>query len=86
LDVLATIGWAAVPLFVSGGAWLVAGAGSALASSTTSTKLLSLALTLGGPGAALGVVATRTWWPQLTGLVAASAVAGLILTGRAYLG
>jgi hypothetical protein len=86
LNVLATIGWAAVPLLVSGGAWLMAGGVDALSGSSTSTKFLSLALTLGGPAAALGVVATRTWWPRLTGLVAASAVAGLILTGRAYLG
>jgi len=42
-----------------------------------------LGLTLGGPAAALAVVAARTWWPRLTGLIAVAALASLVLTARA---
>ena len=82
LRVLATIGWAAIPLVASIVTWAV----------TTSSRLvpfdrqLSIALTLAGPAAALGVVIARTWWPRLTGLVASGALAALVIAVRAAFG
>ena len=82
LRVLVTIGWAAIPLLASVVSWAV----------TTSSGLvpfdrqLSLALTLGGPAAALGVVIARTWWPRLTGLVTSGALIALVIATRAAFG
>lgn len=82
LRVLVTIGWAAIPLVASIVTWAV----------TTSSGLvpldrqLSLALTLAGPAAALGVVIARTWWPRLTGLVTSGAVAALVIAARVAFG
>lgn len=82
LRVLVTIGWAAIPLLASIVTWAV----------TTSSgrvpfdRQLSLALTLGGPAAALGVVTARTWWPRLTGLVASGALVALVIATRAAFG
>jgi hypothetical protein len=86
LRVLATMGWAAVPLLGSLVVLVVAGGPAVLAGEDTGTKTMSLALTLGGPGAALGVVIARAWWPELTGLVASSGLAALVLTIRAIVG
>jgi hypothetical protein len=83
LATLATIGWAAVPLIASLGVWALGGASVLVSGQGTSPRLMSLGLALGGPGAALGVVATRSWWPRLTGLVATSGLAGLALVLRA---
>ena len=46
---------------------------------------VALGLTLGGPAAALAVMAARAWWPRLTGLIAVGAVASLVLTARAVI-
>jgi len=82
LRVLATMAWAGVPLLVSIVTWAVTSSSDLIASQ----RQLSLALTLGGPGAALGVVLARAWWPRLTGLVTCGAVAGLLLVVRAAFG
>ena len=81
---LGTISWALVPLVASLGAWGLAEANQALTvNGGTWSRLVALALTLGGPAAALAVVAARAWWPRLTGLVAVGALASLVLTARA---
>ena len=81
---LGTISWALVPLAASLVAWALAEANqSAIAGDATWSRLVALALTLGGPAAALGVVAARAWWPRLTGLIAVGALASLVLTARA---
>jgi hypothetical protein len=81
---LVAVAWALVPLAAAGGTWLVAqgvGPGSA-----TWNKMLTLALALGGPAAALAVLAVRAWWPRLTGLVTTTSVAALIMVARAVAG
>lgn len=83
LATLATIGWAAVPLVASLAVWAIGGASVMADGHGTTPRLMSLGLALGGPGAALGVVASRSWWPRLTGLVATSGLAGLALVLRA---
>ena len=81
---LGTISWALVPLAASLVAWAFAEANqSAIAGDATWSRLVALGLTLGGPAAALGVVAARAWWPRLTGLIALGALASLVLTARA---
>ena len=81
---LGTISWALVPLAASLVAWALAEANqSAIAGDATWSRLVALGLTLGGPAAALGVVAARAWWPRLTGLIALGALASLVLTARA---
>jgi len=84
LHTLGTISWALVPLAASLVAWGLAEANLAMAAGdATWSRLVALGLTLGGPAAALGVVAARAWWPKLTGLIAVGAVASLVLTARA---
>ena len=81
---LGTISWALVPLVASLGAWGLAEANQALTvNGGTWSRLVALGLTLGGPAAALAVVAARAWWPRLTGLIAVGALASLVLTARA---
>jgi hypothetical protein len=82
LRVLVTIGWAGVPLVASIIAWGVTASSDLI----TSQRQLSLALTLGGPAGALGVLVARTWWPRFTGLVTCGALAGLLLAARAAFG
>jgi hypothetical protein len=53
---------------------------------TTDLALRPLLLALGlGAGGAVGVLAARTWYPRLAGLVSATAVVALLLVGRALL-
>ena len=81
---LGTISWALVPLGASLVAWALAEANQpTIAGDATWSRLVALGLTLGGPAAALGVVAARAWWPRLTGLIAVGALASLVLTARA---
>jgi len=81
---LGTVSWALVPLGASLVAWGLAEANQArIAGDGTWSRLMALGLTLGGPAAALGVVAARAWWPRLTGLIAVGALASLVLTARA---
>jgi len=81
---LGTISWALVPLGASLVAWGLAEANQAMiAGDGTWSRLVALGLTLGGPAAALAVVAARAWWPKLTGLIAVGALASLVLTARA---
>jgi hypothetical protein len=51
----------------------------------TELRPISLALVVSGPLAALSALAARAWFPRLLGLVVISAVAALILVGRALL-
>jgi len=82
--ILGTISWALVPLGASLVAWALAEANQpTIAGDATWSRLVALGLTLGGPAAALGVVAARAWWPRLTGLIAVGALASLVLTARA---
>ena len=74
-----------MPLGASVAAWAVTEANQALLSDGTWARLVALGLTLGGPAAALAVVAARAWWPRLTGLIAVGALASLLLTARAAL-
>jgi hypothetical protein len=81
---LGTISWALVPLGASLVAWALAEANQGIvAGDATWSRLVALGLTLGGPAAALGVVAARAWWPRLTGLITVGALASLVLTARA---
>jgi hypothetical protein len=81
---LGTISWALVPLGASLVAWALAEANEpTIAGDATWSRLVALGLILGGPAAALGVVAARAWWPRLTGLIAVGALASLVLTARA---
>jgi len=83
---LGTISWALVPLGASLVAWGLAEANQAMiADDGTWSRLVALGLTLGGPAAALAVLAARAWWPRLTGLIAVGALASLVLTARAVL-
>jgi len=83
--VLVAWGWALVPLLASGVAWLVTAPATASVAGT-SPRILALALSLGGPAAAVGVLATRAWWPRMTGLVAITAVGALMMVARAAAG
>jgi hypothetical protein len=83
LHVLGTICWALVPLAASVVAWALTEANQVATSDATWSRLMALGLTMGGPAAALAVVAARAWWPRLTGLIAVGAVASLVLTARA---
>lgn len=84
LAVIVALVWALVPLLAAGGTWLVAqGVGPG---SDTWNNMLTLALALGGPAAALAVLAARAWWPRLTGLVTMSSVAALVMVVRALAG
>jgi len=86
LHTLGTISWALVPLAASLVAWGLAEANQAVAGGdATWSRLVALGLTLGGPAAALAVMAARAWWPRLTGLIAVGAVASLVLTARAVI-
>jgi hypothetical protein len=86
LHTLGTISWALLPLAASLVAWGFAGTNQAIAGRDgTWSRLVALGLTLGGPAAALAVVAARAWWPKLTGLIAVGAVASLVLTARAVI-
>ncbi|MDP9273430.1 MAG: hypothetical protein M3O93_07890 [Chloroflexota bacterium] len=82
--VLLAWGWAMIPLVASGVAWLVSG--PAAEATGTSPRILALALSLGGPAGAVGVLATRAWWPRMTGLVAITAVGALMMVARAAVG
>jgi len=84
LHTLGTISWALVPLGASLVAWAFTEANQMLVvEGSTWSRLVALGLTLGGPAAALAVVAARAWWPRLTGLITVGAVASLLLTARA---
>jgi hypothetical protein len=82
--VLLAWGWAMIPLVASGFAWLVSGPGAE--ATGASPRILALALGLGGPAGAVGVLATRAWWPRMTGLVAITAVGALMMVARAAVG
>lgn len=77
---------AAVPLVAAAAMWGAAAIIGRLDLPTTELRPISLALVASGPLAALATLAARTWFPRLVGLVAISAVAALILLGRALLG
>jgi hypothetical protein len=83
--VLVAWGWALIPLVASGLAWLLSAPG-AVEAAGTSPRVLALALSLGGPAGAVGVLATRAWWPRMTGLVAITAVGALMMVARAATG
>ncbi|SRR6266540_4112173 len=77
---------AAVPLVAASAMWGAAAIIGRLDLPTIELRPISLALVVSGPLAALAALAARTWFPRLVGLVAISAVAALILLGRALLG
>lgn len=84
--VLATIGWAVVPLVASLVAYVVTGAGATLSAGDIATRMEALALVACGPLAAVGVIAARAWWPRLSGLVTVSSLSALVLLARAVTG
>jgi hypothetical protein len=84
--VLATIGWAVIPIGASLVAYLVAGGGATLSAGDVATRMEALALVACGPLAAIGVLAARAWWPRLSGLVTVSSLSALVLLARAVSG
>jgi len=74
---------AALPLAAATALWAVATAAGRLDLPESSARLAALSLALTGPGAAVGALAARAWFPRLMGPVLVSALCALLLTGRA---
>lgn len=83
---LAPFAAASLPLLGAVAVWAVAALFGRLDLPDAELRPLSLALAANGPLAALGALAARVWYPRLLGLVVVSALAGLVLVGRALLG
>lgn len=75
-----------LPLLGAVAVWATAGVLGRLDLPEAQLRPVSLALAASGPLAALGALAARVWYPRLLGLVVISALAGLVLVGRALLG
>jgi hypothetical protein len=86
LERLAPFGAASLPLLAAVAVWAAAAVLGRLDLSDAELRPVSLALAASGPLAALGALAARAWYPRLLGLVVVSALAGLVLVGRALLG
>ncbi len=85
IHMLATVAWGLVPIVASLVAYLTIG-GTVLAGQDPTSRLEVLALVACGPLTAVGVLAARTWWPRLAGLVTVSALMALVLLVRATSG
>jgi hypothetical protein len=77
---------ASVPLVGAIAVWSAAAIIGRLELPHAELRPISLAFVAAGPLAALGALVARVWFPRLLGLVVISAVAALILVGRALLG
>lgn len=75
-----------VPLLATGAVWGAIQLGGRLATAEPGRlRLAVLALVLAGPGAALGALMARIWWPRLVGVVAVTALCALLIAGQALL-
>ena len=74
---------AAIPLAAATGLWAVASVAGRLDLPDSPARLTALSLALAGPGAAVGALAARAWFPRLTGPVLVTALCALLLAGRA---
>lgn len=74
-----------VPLLAATIVWAYATVSGNLDLPDDRARLVGLTLALGGPGAALGALVARAWFPRLLGLVTVTSVCALILAGRALL-
>jgi hypothetical protein len=76
---------AAAPLALAAGVWAAASLVGGLDLPDGEARLAAVSLALAGPGAALGALLARAFFPRLLGLVAIAAVCCLVLVGRALL-
>jgi hypothetical protein len=83
---LAPFAAATLPLLGAVAVWAAATILGRLDLPDAELRPVSVALAASGPMAALGAIAARVWYPRLLGLVVLSALAGLVLVGRALLG
>jgi hypothetical protein len=75
-----------VPLLLATVVWAYASVSGRLSLPDEEARLVGLALALGGPGAALGALLARAWFPRLLALVTITSVCALVLAGRALFG
>jgi hypothetical protein len=75
-----------VPLLAATVVWAYATVSGRLSLPEDEARLVGLSLALAGPGAALGALLARAWFPRLLGLVTVTAVCALVLAGRALFG
>jgi hypothetical protein len=92
--IIARPGWATLlpwivaglPLLATGAVATAAFIAGRLSLPDAELRLVGLALAVIGPGAGVGALIARTWFPRLVGLVVLTALAALLLVGRALLG
>jgi hypothetical protein len=77
---------AAIPLAAALGLWVVATVTGRLDLPESSARLTALSLSLAGPGASVGALAARAWFPRLVGPVLVTALCAMLLAGRAVFG
>jgi hypothetical protein len=74
-----------LPLLLATVVWAYATVSGNLDLPEERARQVGLTLALVGPGAALGALVARAWFPRLLGLVTVTSVCALILAGRALL-
>jgi hypothetical protein len=77
---------AALPLAAATALWAAASLSGRLDLPDSPARLAALSLALTGPGAAVGALAARAWFPRLAGPVIVTALCSMLLTGRALFG
>jgi hypothetical protein len=82
-DRLAPYSPALLPALAAGALWLVAFVTGRVDLPEASLRPIALAFILCGPAAAIAALGARAWFPRLMGLVIVTALAALLLTGRA---
>jgi hypothetical protein len=82
---LGSLAMVAVPLLAAGGLWLAGSLTGHLELAVPQGRLAALAVGLGGPGATLGGLVARTWFPRLLGVVLVTSLLALSLAGWALL-
>ncbi len=86
-DAVALVALGLAPMVAAGLVWAaVAMTHPAVTAPRAFSGLLAVTLMLAGPLASIGVFAARLWWPRLSPLVAATALAALLLAARAVVG
>jgi hypothetical protein len=76
---------AALPLLAAFGVWVAASLLGRMQLDEAEARLVGWTLALTGPGAALGALMARAWFPRLLGLVSLAALCCVVLVGRALL-
>lgn len=76
---------AALPLLAAFGVWAAASLMGRMQLDEPQSRLVAWTLALTGPGAALGALMARAWFPRLLGLVSLAALCCLVLVGRGLL-